>query len=136
MNQRSGDIQRMGICRWLPMLLMLMLGSCGGDTSRKQAQAEKTLHSWAVTVRMAANQFADGEVPAQYLRQTLEAARRDVEQAAQQLEGTSAAKEFQPKARAFEDRLQKLSSAARKEDRNAVRQLAGTDALATTVGQP
>jgi hypothetical protein len=75
-----------------PVLLLaslVLLAACSGSPSEQTRKLYRTQQSWEATVRLTTELSQRGAVPAKYTRQTLDAARQELEKARRKAERLS-----------------------------------------------
>jgi hypothetical protein len=75
-----------------PALLLaslVLLAACSGSPSEQARKLHQTQRSWEATARLTKEMLQRGAVPAEYARQTLDAASEELEKTRQQAEQLS-----------------------------------------------
>ena len=108
-------------------VVVLMLSAAGcSDSSSQLEQIDKGISSWAQTLRMASQLRLDGHVPAEYLRQTTEAARNSLTKLSKQLQGvqgyTDQKKALAARILALSDSAEKIKLAIETDDNQQIKQ--------------
>ena len=76
--------------RPVPLLASLvLLAACSGSPSEQARKLHQTKQSWESTVRLTTELSQKGAVPAEYARQTLDAAGQELEKTRQKAEQLS-----------------------------------------------
>lgn len=76
--------------RPVPLLASLvLLAACSGSPSEQARKLHQTRQSWEATARLATELLRRGAVPAEYARQTLDAAGQELEKTRQKAEQLS-----------------------------------------------
>jgi ABC-type sugar transport system substrate-binding protein len=97
------------------LLIVLPLLGCGASPQKKAELAERTVRSWAETLRLTRDELVSGAVPRVYAHQVLQAANQAREQQSKQ----PAWKTLPPDARSELDRaLRQLESAVESRGRS------------------
>lgn len=107
------------------VVLMLFAAGCS-DSSSQLEQIDKGISSWAQTLRMASQLRLDGHVPAEYLRQTTEAARDSLAKLSKQLQTvqgyTDQKKALAARIVALSDSAEKIKLAIETDDNQQIKQ--------------
>jgi hypothetical protein len=97
----------------------LFLASCGGDSSQTLDDAHVSVRSWCSTLATAGHQWEQRRVPALYVRQTVDAARKSLGEQKKKLEkAPSEPRRFEVtlEMERLERRLDEMSDAVRRKD--------------------
>jgi hypothetical protein len=73
----------------LPLVCLVFLAACSSSPSEQGRKLHQTEQSWEATVRLTTELSQRGAVPAEYARQTLEAARQELAKARRKAERLS-----------------------------------------------
>jgi hypothetical protein len=105
------------------LALMLMLGGCGGDSEKTSQRVERSVESWAATVKTTVEQWEQDRVPRTYVRQLVEAADKALAEQEKTLKKVDDAHrdELQRKVAALRQRVREVSGAVERNDPNAAR---------------
>lgn len=107
------------------VILVLAAAGCG-DSSNQLQQVEQGLTSWSQTLRMAGRLRLDGAVPAEYLRQTTEAASDSLTKLSKQLQTVEGyadqKKALSARILALSDSAEKIKLATETDDNQQIRQ--------------
>ena len=113
------------ITAFLPGACLLLAG-CGRDPSDAYDDARRAARSWTSTLAMTARQWQWGQVPALYVRQTLDAARESLDEQKKKLAKTPGPRrhELELEVARVERRIDALSDAVGRDDRGAAHSVA------------
>ncbi len=102
---------------------------CSRDPSDTFEQTEKALRSWCGTLGMAAEQWGRLEVPDTYLRQTIDAARKELGEREKELAETAARdprrKELERRLGNCREQIAQLADALAKGDQESAMSISG-----------
>jgi hypothetical protein len=110
----------------LLLLLCLLpcagLSSCGGEESQTFDDARRSVRSWSMTLVMTAQAWNEGQVPALYVRQALDAGRESLGEHQKKLHKTSdpvRREQLRREISRLQGRMDEIARAVDRDDRSA-----------------